>query len=75
MSGPKVWSRPGTKRHLKQLRARAVFTAIQASHAAAEAKRAQAAYEAAQAVTAQAQDDLDAITTAYLTIVPPKGTA
>jgi hypothetical protein len=75
MSGPKVWSRPGSKRHLKQLRARAVFLAVQASDAAARSKRAEAAYEAAQAASAQAQDDLDAITEAYLNTVPPKGTA
>ncbi len=50
--GPQVFSRPASKRHLKQVRARAVYSAVQANYAAAKARRANAAYDVAIAATA-----------------------
>lgn len=73
--GPQVTARPGTKRHLKQVRARCVFTAIHTSSAAAAAKRAQAAYEAAQAELAITELQLEIVTTLLLAITPAAGEA
>ena len=44
--GPQVTARPGTKRHLAQTRARAVFFAILHSSAKADTRRAEAALAA-----------------------------
>ena len=44
--GPQVTARPGTKRHLAQTRARAVFFAILHSTAKADTRRAEAALAA-----------------------------
>ena len=44
--GPQVTARPGTKRHLAQTSARAVFFAILHSSAKAEARQAEAALAA-----------------------------
>lgn len=66
--GPQVTARPGTKRHLKQLRARAVFLAIISTTARGELKRATAAREQAEAA-------LNAATTRLLTIATPVGNA
>lgn len=73
--GPQVTARPGTKRHLRQVRARQIFFAIQASGATANAKRAQLAYEAAQARTEAAQIALGVVETLYLAVSEPHGRA
>lgn len=73
--GPQVTARPGTKRHLRQVQARATFFAIQAAGATGRAKRAQAAYEAAQAKTAEAKAELAAVEMLYLAIAAPSGNA
>ena len=73
--GPQIFSRPGTKRHLKQVRARSNYLAIQAVYAAGKARQAQAAYEAAQAATAKAEAALDEHTAKMLTTLPPQGSA
>jgi len=73
--GPQVTARPGTKRHLNQVRARQVFFAIRASDAAAKADRAKAAYEAAQTATATIQAQIDVAAMLILAISPVAGRA
>jgi hypothetical protein len=58
-----------------KFRARAVYTAIQVTYAAAKARRANAAYEAAIAATASIQSRMDEVTTELLRIAPPQGNA
>ncbi len=47
--GPQVFSRPGTKKHAKQVRARAAYFAIQAVYSQGAAKRAAERVDAARA--------------------------
>jgi hypothetical protein len=73
--GPQVFSRPGTKRHLKQVRARATYLAIQAVYAEGRAKRAQAAHEAAAAAHAALLARIDEVASEILAVAEPAGRA
>lgn len=75
MDGPQVFSRPGSKRHLAQVRARSTYLTIQAIYATADAHKAQASAEAASAAKAAAQAALDSATTRMLNTLPVAGNA
>jgi hypothetical protein len=73
--GPQITARPGTKRHLKQVQARATFFAVQAASATGKAKCAQAEYEAAKTRTAELRAQLSAVELVYLALSEPRGSA
>lgn len=75
MTGPQITARPGTKRHLKQLRARCVFSAVYASAATHAAKVAADKHAAAQREVEIASANLDAFTTIVLALSPAVGSA
>lgn len=74
-SGPQVFSRPGTKRHLKQVQRRIAWLTLQKFYAESDIKKAAKAVEEARAARDEAKLEADATLFLLTWLSPPEGNA